>query len=48
MTHLLAHDDLKLYEEFTKVQIREMLDKIAEVAKIIVKKKLAEESENQQ
>jgi len=42
ISHLLVRDDLKLYEEFTKVQLRDFLDKISEVTKIIVKKSTSE------
>lgn len=47
LSHLLASDDLKLYKEFTKTQLREFLVKISEVTKLIVKKSLAEEEERQ-
>lgn len=42
VSHLLAQDDLKLYEEFTKPQLRDFLDKISEVTKIIVRKTVTE------
>lgn len=42
VSHILAQDELKLYEEFSKVQIRDFLDKISDVTKIIVKKSITE------
>lgn len=37
ISHLLADESLGLYNEFTKVQLRDYLDKISEVIKIMVK-----------
>lgn len=37
ISHLLADESLGLYHEFTKVQIRDYLDKISEVTKVMVK-----------
>uniref|UniRef100_A0A6G1SNR2 Nuclear pore complex protein n=1 Tax=Aceria tosichella TaxID=561515 RepID=A0A6G1SNR2_9ACAR len=48
LSHLLAQEDLKLYEEFTKVQLQDFLSKISEVTKLIVKKSLTEDEEQQQ
>lgn len=42
VSHLLANEDLKLYDEFSKAQIRDFLDKISEVTKIIVRKTITE------
>lgn len=42
ISHLLANEDLKLYDEFSKIQIRDFLDKISEVTKIIVRKTITE------
>lgn len=42
VSHLLAQEDLRLYDEFTKVQLREFLDKISEVTKIIIRKSTTE------
>lgn len=42
VSHLLTNDDLKLYEEFSKNQLRDLLDKISEVGKIVVKKNFTE------
>lgn len=44
VSHLLAQEDLKLYAELTKVQLREFLDKISEVTKLIVAKSIAEDA----
>lgn len=42
VSHLLAEEDSKLYEELTKAQLRDFLDKISEVTKIIVRKTVSE------
>lgn len=42
LSHILARDDLRLYDEFTKAQLREFLDKISEVTKLIVKQTISE------
>lgn len=42
LSHLLANEDLKLYDEFSKIQLRDFLDKISEVTKIIVRKTITE------
>lgn len=36
LSHLIADEKLKLYNEFTKAQLREFLDKMSEIAKIII------------
>lgn len=42
VSHLLAQEDLKLYEDYSKVQLRDFLDKICEVTKKIVIKSITE------
>lgn len=44
LSHLLVDDELKLHEEFSKAQIRDFLDKMSEVSKLIVKQALVEEA----
>jgi len=43
LSHLLADEDLGLYKEFSKAQVRDFLDKMSEVTKLIVKQSLAAE-----
>lgn len=40
ISHLLVQEDLRLHESFSKAQIREFLDKVRHVTKILVKKTL--------
>lgn len=42
LSHILAQDDLKIHQEFTKAQLREFLDKISEVTKLMVKQTFTE------
>lgn len=42
VAQLLASDDLKLHEELTQSQVRDFLDKLSEVVKIIARKTLNE------
>lgn len=42
LSHVLARDDLRLYDEFTKAQLREFLDKISEVTKLMIKQSISE------
>lgn len=44
--HLLADDKLKLYKEFTKAQLRDFLDKMSEVTKIIIRKNIESQSDD--
>lgn len=43
VSHLIVDEEMKLYEEFNKSQLREFLDKISEVTKLIVKKSLSDQ-----